>query len=100
MSGVDLKAIVQGRELLSVQLLETRLLLNMAPDPPGGKELNRILLKLNIKNINVIDLQVLTKPRAGGDPHSMTQYLLVRIAALQSGPEKYILWLLQALHPL
>lgn len=79
-SGVDLKAIVQGRELLSVQLLETRLLLNMAPDPPGGKELNRMLLKLNIKNINVIDLQVLTTPRAGADPHSMTQYLLIRIA--------------------
>ena len=76
MSGVDLKAIVQGRELLSVQLLETRVLLNMAPDPPGGKEVNRMLLKLNIKNINVIDLQVLPTPKASGDAHSVTQYLL------------------------
>ena len=56
--GIDLKTIVQGRELVSVQLLEANMLLDKTADPPPAKETNSMSMKLNIKNINVLDLQV------------------------------------------
>ena len=58
--GVDLKTIVQGRELVSIQLMETSVKVDMAPDPPPQDQCNNMSVKLEITNINILDLQART----------------------------------------
>ena len=56
--GVDLKVVVQGRELVSLQLLDATLALALAPDPPPPLESNTVSLGLRIVDISIRDLQV------------------------------------------
>lgn len=56
--GVDLKVIVQGRELVSLQLLDAALSLDMAPDPPPSIKGHSMSLALRIVDISLRDLQV------------------------------------------
>ena len=58
MVGVDLKVVVQGRELVSLQLLDATLALALAPDPPPPQESNSVSLGLRIVDISIRDLQV------------------------------------------
>ena len=56
--GVDLKVIVQGRELVSLQLLDAAMLLDMAPDPPPSLKGDSMSMALRIVDISIRDLQV------------------------------------------
>lgn len=55
--SVDLKTIVQGRELVSIQMMETGMKLDMAPDPAPKDKRDSMSVKLDITNINILDLQ-------------------------------------------
>lgn len=56
--GVDLKIVVQGRELVSLQLLDATMSLDMAPAPPPAPDGNSLVLGLRIVDISIRDLQV------------------------------------------
>ena len=58
MVGVDLKVIVQGRELVSLQLLDAAMSLDMAPEPPPSLKGHSMSLALRIVDISIRDLQV------------------------------------------
>ena len=55
---MDLKVIVQGRELVSLQLLDAAMSLDMAPDPPPSLKGYSKSLALRIVDISIRDLQV------------------------------------------
>lgn len=84
--SVDLKTIVQGRELVSLQLLDSRLNLDMAPTPSPQLRTDSMSLKLQITNINILDLQVtifVSPPPYDGDQdqamslgHTFTLHML------------------------
>lgn len=57
MVGVDLKVVVQSRELVSLQLLDAALNLDLAPDPPPSPAGNSMALDLRIVDISIRDLQ-------------------------------------------
>ena len=60
--GVDLKVVVQGRELVSLQLLDATMALALAPDPPPPQESTSVSLGLRIVDISIRDLQVPLHP--------------------------------------
>jgi len=62
--GVDLKIVVQGRELVSLQLLDAIMAIDMAPDPPPTLKGHSLRLELRIVDISVRDLQVPPPPPA------------------------------------
>ena len=59
MVGMDLKIVVQGRELVSMQLLDTHMSLVLTPDPPPPvPDVSSLVLALRIVDISIRDLQV------------------------------------------
>jgi len=75
--GVDLKIVVQGRELVSLQLLDATMGINMAPDPPPSLKGHSIRLELRIIDISMRDLQAAppTPPHPSANTHSKTTTL-------------------------
>lgn len=65
MVGVDLKIIVQGKELVSLQLLDAAMSLDMAPDPPPSLKGHSLSLGLRIVDISIRDLQVKSQVSCG-----------------------------------